>query len=130
MKYVFGFVRLLASTFLYLLFLLTFLHWCGYDFRVEYNRMEIGLRSSDGKYKILELSDESNRYTTFAILQCDEEGDLDDELLFVTDHFWHGEGLAQDYGWLGQSHDFYIDSIFYGRQIYAFDGETWREKER
>lgn len=68
MKYVFSFVRLLASTFLFLLFLLTFFHWCGYDFRVEYNRMEIGLRSSDGQYRILELSDESNRYTTFAIL--------------------------------------------------------------
>ena len=69
MKYVFGFVRLLASTFLFLLFLLTFLHWCGYDFRVEYNRMEIGLRSSDGKYKYYlstnKDADENTKFWSF-----------------------------------------------------------------
>lgn len=111
------------------IFLIIF-HCAGYDIRIVQRNEGIGLPSDDGAYYLVEMSDSTERYLMYSVVQLDVS-ESDDyysgypKTVFVTDDFWYLSRFIKDYGWVDGTYDFYIDSTDTGLQIYTYDDGTW-----
>ena len=105
--------------------LVVILHYAGYDFRVVRSNQTVGIPSSDGRYYLVELSDSTERYLMYSVIQLGNQGPDCPKTVFVTDDFWYYSSFAKGYGWIEGTSDFYIDSSDSGRHRYLFDGTTW-----
>lgn len=105
--------------------LVIILHYGGYDFRIVRNNQTVGIPSPDGTYYLVELSDSTERYLMYSVIQLGNHGSSYPKTVFVTDDFWYVSRYVKDYGWINGTNDFYIDSSDSGRHRYLFDGTTW-----
>lgn len=105
------------------------LHYIGYDLRVVQRNEPIGIPSHDGSYYLVEMSDPTEQYLLYSVIQLDSSDPQDYEYyprtVFVTDDFWYHSRFTRDYGWIGETNDFYIDSTDSGLCRYLYDGTTW-----
>ena len=106
------------------------LHVAGYDLslrglRVVKMNEPIGIESPSGKYRLVEMVDQTGQYVLYSIVQIEGEADLCPRTLFVTDDSWYHSRYISGAGWLNGTDDFYVDSSDVGRCIYRYSGNGW-----
>lgn len=121
---------ILCAAFIVNCLYVTVMHIAGYDYRIVASNKEIGIPSSDGKYRLVEMSDNTGQYLLYSVIQLQnmDENDFSDypKTVYVTNDFWYHSRFTTDYGWIDDgSNSFYIESSDSGTHRYIFSGDTW-----
>lgn len=95
----------------------------GYRIRIENVRADIGVKSPNGEYRLVELSDPTGRYVLYSVVQVGEGHEA--KTLFVASDCWLLSKYIAEAGWVNGTNDFYIYNTDIGTLTYRFANGTW-----
>jgi len=107
-------------------FLLLVLHY-GFGYAIKFSgsaayivnlNEEVGVKSADGEFRLVELRDDSNQFIVYVV--CDGQ-----EIVYVPDFLFHTRFSGAPY-WIGDTYDFCIPCSDTGAHVYIheLDKET------
>ena len=127
MKTIKTIVNTLLVVFLLLCMVVIIASSIGYDFKIIYTGQKIGIPSWNNEYRLVMASDPTEQYVIFAVIQIANSGTevTYPRTLFVTDDFWYHSRYVKEYGWVGETNDFYVESTDSGMIYYYYSDGTW-----